>query len=333
MNSIKIAIIEDDRKEFFRLQEQIRSRAQIVDKIYACRFPSEFFELSNWKDCTLVIAENELGGRPDAGLQFFRELFKANEDTQTYGLLYTWGTNDYNAFRIRIHSLHQRYPHFLGAIFKQIGDYDKIFEIIQSIHSFQPYPIFDQPLTEGAGKDIEEEQRKDSEKLIDLHHRIQERLLFFIQLVRFHLERRVGLDFQYTLKEFPGYSEHLLGRLSALSKDVEELTRLIETIKYLNEVSESETANQDSAEPFPIITENGKINPAHFTGFNSIVEFFLKKPDAMVNGPAGIEAQSRLQEFLKNYEEFSYNVSRLVDTMQLAVKNKNNHANAWSADG
>ena len=45
MNTMNIVIVEDKQSDFFRLQEQIRSRALTISKIYSCRFHSEFLEL------------------------------------------------------------------------------------------------------------------------------------------------------------------------------------------------------------------------------------------------------------------------------------------------
>lgn len=329
MNTMNIVIVEDKQSDFFRLQEQIRSRALTISKIYSCRFHSEFLELLKEKDIALVISENEIGGRSDVGLQFFHEFYKAQKHSQLCSFLYTWGTQDYQSFRIRIHALNQRHPNFLGAVFKQIGDHDKILEIIESIRRSQPHPLFDQPSGEGEKTEIRLAQRENSEKLIDLHHRIEERLLFFINIARFHLEHRMGMDFKQTLKEFQNSKELLLSRLSALSADINELMAIVGASEQ--QARTPERVLQTTPDIHPMMRNHGA-DLSSLTDFKSTVETLLNYPETPGSMLSTDRAEVLLQKSLRTYDSFSYFVSRLIDTAQATVRNKTGVANTRSID-
>lgn len=320
---MNIAIIQENQKKFFGLEEQIRSRTRVVDKIYSCRYPSEFLELPHWAICELIIAENEISGRSDAGLQFFQEFFKAHKDKSIYGLLFTWGTGDFNALRIRVHWLHQQYPNFLGIIFEQIGDYEKILDVIHAVECREPFPIFDHPMTNDGKKDIEHKKRRlDLEKLINLNDRIQERLLFFVQLLRFHLERGNGADFRHTLNDFPEYRKNLPERFGALSQDVNELIKLIKSSRYLSDSSEMRAVHQDITALTQMI-QNGQYHPPHLLNLKPVIDFCLTSPGTGTKNPLKNETPNSLQKFLNEYDDLTYMVSHLIETAHLVIKMTN----------
>lgn len=317
---MNIAIIQENQKKFFRLEEQIRARMRVVQKIYSCLYPSDFYELPHWQSCRLIIAENEIRGRTNAGLEFFQDFFKPGAGNKAYGLLYTWGTDDYSQLRIQIQALHQKSPRFLGMVFEQIGDYEKIFDVIQGISRVQTFPIFDRPLRYSArGELLLEERRDDLEKLITLSQRVQERLSFLVQLLRYHLEYRTGADFRQTLREFSEYREKLPERLRELAQDVQELVSVIESCPYLRESIEMKAAQQD----FLALSHLFNQSQARFSQLYNLKLFidFCRRPITS-RQPKHLQSGSTYiwKEFLKEYDSLFYSVSHVIETAHVVIK-------------
>lgn len=317
---MNIAVIQENQKKFFRLEEQIRARLRVVQKIYSCFYPSDFYELPHWQSCQLIIAENEIRGRANAGLEFFQDFFKPGAGNKAYGLLYTWGTDDYSQLRIQIQALHQKSPRFLGMVFAQIGDYEKIFDAIRGVSRDKTFPIFDRPVRYNArGELLQEERREDLEKLIMLSQRTQERLSFLVQLLRYHLEYRTGVDFRQTLREFSEYREKLPERLYELVQDVQELINVIESRHYLRESIEMKAAQQD----FLILSHLSHQNQARFSqlyNLKSFIDFCRlpitpRLPKRFQNGSLYL-----WQDFLKEYDNLFYSVSHVIETAHVVIK-------------
>lgn len=317
---MNIAIIQENQKKFFRFEEKIRASAPMVEKVYSCLYPSDFYELAHWQSCRLIIAENEIRGRADAGLEFFQDFFKPSTGNQAYGLLYTWGTDDYSQLRIQTQALHQKSPCFLGMVFEQIGDYEKIFDVIHGVSRAKAFPIFDRPVRYSArGELLQEQRREDLEKLISLSQRIQERLSFLVQLLRYHLEYRTGLDFRQTLREFSEYREKLPERLCELVRDVQELVNVIESRHYLRESIEMKAAQQD----FFILSHQFNQSQSRFSQLYNLKQFIdfcrlpitSRQPKHLQNGSAYV-----WKEFLKEYDSLFYSVSHVIETAHVVIK-------------
>lgn len=328
---MNIAIIQENQQKFFRLEEQIRHRTRTVKKIYSCRYPSEFFELSRWQSCQLIIAENEIRGRTDAGLNFFQEFYKKTQTKPAHGLLYTWGTDDYNSLRIQSHALHHKQPCFLGMIFEQIGDYEKILDVIRAIQQKKAYPIFDRPLQHSTQNDIQHEQRrKELEKLMELRFRIEERLQFFVQLLRHHLEYRTGIDFRHTLREFSGYRENLPARWRELSQDVSELLSLIETSQFLREAVEMHALQQELRALADMLKKNHSALP-QLHQLKPFIDFCFASTEPRPQKGHRNGSFYIWKDFLKEYDGLFYMVSHVIETAQVVIKtariqNQPNHA-------
>jgi hypothetical protein len=235
MNPFTIAIIEDNQSDFRRLHEQIRKDAPFVKKIYLCKFETDFYELSNWQDTDLIIADNEIGGRSDAGLNFLRNFNLKHQNLDIYSLIYTWGTQNYSEFLIKHHAFHQRHPRFLGMVFKQVGDTDKVREVLESIEMKQPHPIFDRPIPASSAFNRSQEQREFAEKMLDLKQRIFDPLVLLRQMVRWYLAQNGIVDFNLLVET---YSATLMSRFDALLCDTREFLDFIEGFESVKNTGE-----------------------------------------------------------------------------------------------
>jgi len=235
MKPLTIAIIEDNPNDFRRLNEQIRKDAPFVKKTYLCKFETEFYSLPDWQDTNLIIADNEISGRPNAGLSFLKNFHRKHQELETCSLLYTWGTRNYSEFLIEQHALNHRHPRFLGMVFKQVGDTDKVREVIDSIEMKQPQPIFDISFPVSSASNRQQSQREFSEKIIDLKQRIFDPLVLLRQMVRWYLSQNTNSDFNLLVEP---YSEKLMSRFDSLLNDTREFLNFIGEIESVRNTSE-----------------------------------------------------------------------------------------------